>query len=272
MKTPLKRIWNKKVIAKEIIKLFPPHKIYIELFFGAWWLFFNKPLARYNYLNDINSDVINCYKVMQDKQKKEKLLWLCDYTPLDENIFFEFKKTLLSETDEVLRSFKFLYLSNFSLFGVGTSLKMHQWNDRNELRKNIISCYNLLVKDNLKTRITFMNKNYLKILGSISFRNKKNKKKTLVYVDPPYLDVWNNYWEDFNKIEWGKSDVIKLLDYLKKYSDIWYKIAYSEFNDKFIIKEAEKRGFHINIIKERRNLWNRQTEILINNFNVNLLF
>ena len=39
----LKRLGNKKKIAKEIQKYFPEHKIYIEPFFGAGGMFFNKP-------------------------------------------------------------------------------------------------------------------------------------------------------------------------------------------------------------------------------------
>ena len=42
----LRRLGNKKKIAKEIQKYFPEHKIYIEPFFGAGGMFFNKPKAK----------------------------------------------------------------------------------------------------------------------------------------------------------------------------------------------------------------------------------
>ena len=39
----LRRLGNKKLIAEKIICHFPPHEIYIEPFFGAGGMFFNKP-------------------------------------------------------------------------------------------------------------------------------------------------------------------------------------------------------------------------------------
>ena len=67
----LRRLGNKKKIAKEIQKYFPPHKIYIEPFFGAGGMFFNKPKAKYNIVNDLDSDVFNLFQVvMNEKEAK----------------------------------------------------------------------------------------------------------------------------------------------------------------------------------------------------------
>ena len=43
----LRRLGNKSKIAADIQKHFPQHKIYIEPFFGAGGMFFNKPKAKY---------------------------------------------------------------------------------------------------------------------------------------------------------------------------------------------------------------------------------
>jgi len=48
----LRRLGNKSKIAHEIQKYFPAHEIYIEPFFGAGGMFFNKPKAKYNIIND----------------------------------------------------------------------------------------------------------------------------------------------------------------------------------------------------------------------------
>ena len=55
----LRRIGNKNNIAKEIEKHFPIHKIYVEPFFGAGGMFFNKQRVGNNLLNDIDSEVFN---------------------------------------------------------------------------------------------------------------------------------------------------------------------------------------------------------------------
>ncbi len=40
----------------------------------------------------------------------------------------------------------------------------------------------------------------------------------------------------------------------------------SEFDNPFIIEQANERGLNINIIGERQNLKNRRTEILVTNY------
>ena len=47
----LRRLGNKQAIAEKIQTYFPAHKIYIEPFFGAGGMFFNKRKAKYNIVN-----------------------------------------------------------------------------------------------------------------------------------------------------------------------------------------------------------------------------
>ena len=56
VKMILRRLGNKQAIAQDIIKYFPAHKIYVEPFFGAGGMFFQKPKAKFNMVNDkVNS-------------------------------------------------------------------------------------------------------------------------------------------------------------------------------------------------------------------------
>ena len=51
----LNRLGNKRRLASKIITYIPNHTLYIELFFGAGGLFFNKkPIAPHNILNDLD--------------------------------------------------------------------------------------------------------------------------------------------------------------------------------------------------------------------------
>jgi len=69
----LRRQGSKRMIADKIIPLFPKHDLYIELFFGAGGMFFSKPKARWNIVNDLDGDVFNLFMVLQDKDKKNEL-------------------------------------------------------------------------------------------------------------------------------------------------------------------------------------------------------
>ena len=59
----LRRLGNKQAIAQDIIKYFPEHKIYIEPFFGAGGMFFNKPKAKYNIVNDLENEQCICKRM-----------------------------------------------------------------------------------------------------------------------------------------------------------------------------------------------------------------
>ena len=63
----LRRLGNKTKIAKEIQKYFPTHSIYVEPFFGAGGMFFNKPKVKFNIVNDMDSDVFNLFQVVNNK-------------------------------------------------------------------------------------------------------------------------------------------------------------------------------------------------------------
>ena len=65
----LRRLGNKQAIAQDLIKYFPEHNCYVEPFFGAGGMFFNKPKANYNILNDLDSDVFNLFQVVINQKK-----------------------------------------------------------------------------------------------------------------------------------------------------------------------------------------------------------
>lgn len=59
-------IGGKRRLAKHIIPVFPDHTCYVEPFCGAAALFFLKQPAKVEVLNDINSELVNLYRVVQN--------------------------------------------------------------------------------------------------------------------------------------------------------------------------------------------------------------
>ena len=53
----LNYVGSKERIAYDIIQHFPEHKYYIELFFGSGGLFFKKPRAHWNLVNDKDNEI-----------------------------------------------------------------------------------------------------------------------------------------------------------------------------------------------------------------------
>jgi len=66
MKTPLTYYGGKQRLASTIIPLLPEHNLYAEPFCGGAAIFFEKEPSAVEVLNDLNSEVINFYRVIKE--------------------------------------------------------------------------------------------------------------------------------------------------------------------------------------------------------------
>ena len=53
-------------IADWIVSLMPPHKSYLEPFFGSGAIFFTKPRSRIETINDMDGEIVNLFRVVRD--------------------------------------------------------------------------------------------------------------------------------------------------------------------------------------------------------------
>ncbi len=65
MKTPLTYYGGKQQLASKIVSLIPDHGIYCEPFIGGAAVFFAKQKSDAEIINDINSEIVNFYEVLQ---------------------------------------------------------------------------------------------------------------------------------------------------------------------------------------------------------------
>lgn len=248
----LRRLGNKSKLADKILAHFPEHKIYVEPFFGAGGMFFNKPKSKYNILNDLDSEVFNLYQMVS--LNKDKLIQELLKMPISEDLWNYWKKN--KETDNIRKAIRFLFLSNFGFLGKPATLRFNSGNAINILINNIDKTHKMLFG------CEFMNTDFRNILDRISFKSDNEKFKTLIYCDPPYLDTGNNYNDSFNEKD--------SIDLFNCFSNFGGYFAMSEFDNEFILDQVSKRNLNIAIIGERRNLTNRKTEILITNYKTQL--
>lgn len=66
MNSPFAYIGGKSRLSKHIISEIPPHHTYCEVFSGAAWVFFKKDPSRVEVLNDLDSDLVTFYRVVQN--------------------------------------------------------------------------------------------------------------------------------------------------------------------------------------------------------------
>ncbi len=243
----LRRLGNKKKIAKKILAHFPKHHIYIEPFFGAGGMFFNKPKAKYNVLNDIDSDVYNLFQVISNR--KEELEVAFKSMPVHQDLWEHWKKNI--ETDSIQKALRFLFLSNYGFLGQPETLRYLSENTSKLLYENINRTNEFIFG------CEFMDCDFRDIFRKLSFKSKREKLNTFAYCDPPYLGTSNNYSQGFTE-----QDSFDLFDVLEASG---VQFAMSEFDHPFILDQAKQRGLNIIEIGERKNLKNRRIEILVTN-------
>lgn len=246
----LRRLGNKAKIARLIQSYFPSHDLYIEPFFGAGGMFFNKPKAKCNIVNDLDSDVFNLFQIVMNR--KEEFIAAFIQMPAHQDLMNFWNKN--KETDEIKRALRFVLLSNFGYMGMPGTLRLGCESPSLQVLKNLDKTFEVLFG------VKFSNKDFRVFLNSITFRRENDIKKAFVYCDPPYLSTTNNYSNSFTM-----QDSVDLFDAVQK---IGCKFAMSEFDNDFIVNEAHKRGLNIIPIGERCNMKNRRVEILITNYQV----
>lgn len=245
----LRRIGSKAKIAKEIIKYFPKHISYIELFFGCGGLYFNKPFIKKNFLNDSDSNVYNCFDMLL--RHKNELREYLEFIPYHIDFWNECKTR--TPDNNIEKAVYFLVLSNFGYMGMPETLTFNLSNSKQILINNIEKTYKILANNHNQ----FLNCDFRDVLSKISFSDKTHN--AFIYSDPPYFETNNNYESE----KWTEQDVKDCFDVT---FNSGFKAAMSEFQHPFIIEQAKQRGLNINIIGERRSLKNVSTEILITNY------
>ena len=242
----LRRLGNKKRIAHKILPHFPAHKIYIEPFFGAGGMFFSKLKAKYNIVNDLDSDVFNLFQVVMDqKEELEKAFYMM---PIHSDLLEYWKAN--KEQEPIRKALRFLMLSNFTYLGKGDTIKYGvESHGKNSFSKNLDKCFEAIYN------VQFINKDFVEVLNSFQIKDAENY---FIYCDPPYLSTGDNYSNSFTEEQ--TTTLFKTL------IDTGCKFAVSEFDNPVILDLAKQHNLEVITIGERCNLKNRRTEILVVNY------
>jgi len=247
----LSRLGNKQKLARQIIPYFPYHRNYVEMFFGAGGMFFNKEISPHNVCNDLDNDVYNLFKVV--KERKEELIETFINTPIHQQIFNEWVKN--HESDPIWKAIRFLVLSNFSFLGKMDTLSFGQTNTKRVLLEKLDETFKLI------QNVKFMNCDFRQVISKLAFNSSRKNQKlyTFIYADPPYLDTTNNY----NTPTWTEQDSYDLINICKTTE---LNMAISEFNNPKILEMSN--GLNIIPLGEHKNLLNKRNDILITNYKI----
>ena len=186
MKSPIKRVGGKMWLVKALLNLMPPHEVYIEPFFGAGHLFFAKQPCQCEVINDLDEDIYNFFKVLQDEDKSRKLIHILDNTPYSRQFFNEAKTADKSHLTDIQKAVNFFVTIRQGFGGQssgawGTSIKHNQ-------PQTFLSSVNKLKYVNRRLKKAYIeHDDAVAVLERWLPVCQRNKQTTFVFLDPPYL-------------------------------------------------------------------------------------
>lgn len=169
-------------MAKEIVALMPPHRSYLEPFFGSGAVLFNKPPSAIETVNDIDGDIVNFFTVL--REEPDRLAEAISLTPYAREVFNEAHENRGSSSFDrayrfAIRSkmghgFKTYQKTGFKIdvYARERSYCVGQWN---MLPRRVIEAAKRLKDVQIENQ------------PALNLIRKFNHDNVLIYADPPYL-------------------------------------------------------------------------------------
>ena len=179
MNSPLAYIGGKSKLSETIIKMIPEHRAYCEVFAGAAWVFFRKEPSRYETINDLDSDLIVFYRVLQNHLEEflKQFKWL-----LSSREWFEDWKRQQEAggLTDIQRAARYYYLQR-QCFGGRVRSRTFGTGPMHRPRINLLRIEEELSEIHLRlARVVIENLPWQK------FTRRYDRIDTLFYIDPPY--------------------------------------------------------------------------------------
>jgi DNA adenine methylase len=276
----------KQNLAPQIIGAMPDHDTYMEVFGGGLSVFWAKPKAKWNIINDINKNIINLYQVIQNEETCKRFVNLITMTPFSRWVFDNFTnwytdKAAYDALNVVQKAVIYFYLiktnfnGNMNLQHLSTGLR-YTTNWKNSNIEAIEMAFRYLNSDfGGKNPVLIENLHYNDILDKyvLSAKDGSSKadyvKRLFIYLDPPYWVTKDQNYYEFN---FGEEEHAKLRDKMVECDKAGCKWMIS-YDDVPEIRELYKNFF----IEKTKNLAQTSSsaekrvekqELIITNYNI----
>lgn len=180
MNAILKYPGGKWRIAEWIMRHFPPHRVYLEPFFGSGAVFFTKAASPLETVNDIDGDIVNLFRVCRERGKE--LARLIELTPFARREYAE----CYARSEDALEQARRTLVRYWQSFGTSNSSKYSWKNSQTgnsprcpiqfaELPKVIVGALERLREAQIENT------------DAAELIRRYDSEEVLIYCDPPYL-------------------------------------------------------------------------------------
>lgn len=170
-------IGGKRRLADTLLKRFPPHTCYAEVFAGGAALYFRKEPVKAEVINDANGELVNLYRVVQ--VHLEEFVRQFKWALTSREVFKWLQATPPRTLTDIQRAARFFYLQHTAFgakvagqtFGTATTTP----------------AFNLLrIEETLSAAHLRLSGAYIEQLDWHDCMKRYDRAHTLFYLDPPY--------------------------------------------------------------------------------------
>ena len=236
LRSPVAWFGGKSRMVNKLIPMIPNHTIYVEPFGGGASMLLAKTPSEVEVYNDLNSGIVNFFRVLRDKNSFTELQRLASLTPYSREEFHKFREEWESEQDLTHKAHKWFCIARMSFSGMFAKSFGYSKKSSSRGMAQCVGSY-LSAIDKLSEvyqrliRVLIENKDALKLIKTF------DDPETFFYLDPPYVHSTRS--KTYYEHELTDDDHHKLVDLLLKLKG---KVMLSGYANE-IYERLEKEGW-----------------------------
>lgn len=186
---PVRWHGGKFMMAAQILPYFPSHRLYTEAFGGGAGVLLRKPRSYAEIYNDLDDDIVNLFRVLQDGAASARLIELLSLTPFARK---EFELAYKPTTEPVERARR-LVVRSFMGFGSNAHSCSERGHRSTGFRSNSNRSGSTPAQDwmNLpeayRALVERMRGVVIEHRDAVAVLKRHDGARSLHYVDPPYV-------------------------------------------------------------------------------------
>lgn len=231
LKTPISYYGGKQKLVTTILPMIPEHRMYAEPFVGGGAIFFSKPQSHLEVINDTNTELINFYRMLQNKfvelDSMVKVTLHSRRLHKDASVVYDHPHLF----DEVKRAWAVWVLSTQS-FCAQLDGNWGYDKSKNTTTKKITNKRNQF-SDEMAER---MQNVQLECADALYIIKSRDTSETFFYCDPPYFNSNCGHYDGYSE-----QDFENLLILL---SGIKGKFLLSSYPSPLLQRYMKQQGWH----------------------------
>ncbi len=169
-------------MAPWIISQFPVHTCYVEPFCGAASVFFRKPPAEFEVINDLDGEVVNFFEVLRDRT--DEFIGAILGTPYSRAEYDTAAEIVVEPLERARRYYVRAWQGRGGVTGRSSGWRFQR---RDNGGRGVVRCWNDV--EHLYGIVWRLKQAFIENDDALEIIERYDRETTVFYVDPPYLQA-----------------------------------------------------------------------------------